>query len=364
MKKRLVSLVLCTLLFVSLILDTLPSRAATIYFTAANDTLLELSDSTMPFWSESLLYVPANVFSSSGLDVSVSYNSAKKTLILRQAQYRLICNLSSGMTVDSNGTAHDFVAVERYGTVFLPINDTCRLLGLSCVTRTVEGGNLVRIRNGNASLSDDAFLVAAAPMIASRYAEYTIAHNKDDNIPENSKPQESRYLYLSLTVRSAAMMEAWMDTLSDTPHRVTFFLTEDFLRDSADNRSDLIRRALAQGHTLGLISDTSNRFTALDELENGNRILEEIACVKTRLVQVRSQAKKGISDAGYCVISFDHSVAAVPELSTAELYQLLRDLDSAARLDLGDSLSVASLRNLLTRITARSFTARGFRETT
>lgn len=360
MKKKFSALFLCMALLAAIILDTVPSRAATIYFTAANDTLLELSDSTMPFWSGSLLYVPAEVFGNDGLDVSVSYNAAKKTLILRQGQYRLICNLSSGMTVDSNGNVYDFTAVERHGIAFLPINATCRLLGFSCVTRTVVGGNLVRIRNSGASLSDDAFLAAAAPMIASRYADYKAAHKQgstEDDLKEN------RYLHLSLTVRSAEKLESWLDVFAGTAHRATFFLTEDFLADSADNRTDLLRRALAQGHTLGLASDTANRFAALDELESGNRALAEIACVKTRLAQVRSQAKKAVADAGYCTVSYDLSAADATELSTAETNELLSSLSTAVRLDLGDSLSPQALRSLLTRIAARSYTARSFRET-
>jgi hypothetical protein len=344
-----------------LILDAVPSRAATIYFTAANDTLLELSDSTMPFWSGSLLYVPASVFGSSGLDINVSYNSAKKTLILLQSQYRLICNLSSSMTVDSNGNVYDFVALERSGTVFLPINDTCRLFGFSCVTRTVEGGNLVRIRNGSAALSDDAFLVAAAPMIASRYAEYQASHSSAAPAPDEEEPVETRTLYLALTVRSAEMMENWMDICGDTPHRVTFLLTDDFLQENSPNHADLIRRALAQGHTLGLVSDTGNRFNTLDELQEGNRILAEIACVKTRLAQVRDQAQQEVTSAGYCPLRFDRSSDA-SDLSTGEINQLLSGLGSAARLDLGDSLTPVSLRTFLTRCSARGFAARGLRE--
>ena len=361
MKKRLVSLLLCIMLAAALVLDAVPSRAATIYFTAANDTLLELSDSTMPFWSGSLLYVPASVFGSNGLDINVSYNSSKKTLILRQSQYRLICNLSSGMTVDSNGNVYDFVAVERNGTVFLPINDTCRLFGFSCVTRTVEGGNLVRIRSSSAALSDDAFLVAAAPMIASRYAEYQAAHSSAVPVPDEEEPVETRILHLALSVRSAAMLEDWLDVCGDTPHRVTFLLTDDFLRENSANRADLIRRALAEGHTLGLVSDTGNRFNALDELQEGNRILAETACVKTRLAQVRDQAEQEVTAAGYCALHFDRSSDA-SDLSTEEINQLLGGLGSAARLDLGDSLSTLSLRTFLTRASARGFTVRGLRE--
>ena len=109
------------------------------------------------------------------------------------------------------------------------------------------------------------------------------------------------------------------------------------------------------------MSDTGNRFNALDELQEGNRILSEIACVKTRLVQVRDQTEKEVSAAGYCTLHFDRSSGA-SDLSTVEIQQLLSGLGSAARLDLGDSLSIVSLRTFLTRCSARGFAVRGLRE--
>lgn len=363
MKKRLTALMLCFVMLAAILLDTAESRAATVYFTAANDTLLELSDSTMPFWNGSLLYVPTNVFSSGGLSLNVSYNSAKKTLIMRQSQLRLICNISSGMTVDSNGKLYDFVALERGGNVFVPINAICQIFGLSCVTRTVEGGNLVRVRNDSAALSDDAFLTAAAPMIASRYAEYQAAHNQTNTEQEPDDEQESKLLYLALTVRSAAAMEGWLDVFSATTHHVTFFLTKDFLTEGGKTCADLVRRALAEGHSLGLLSNASAGQTALEELEAGNRALAEVACIKTRMVQVRNSAKDIVSDAGYCPVVFDRSINGSSDLTTGEIYQLLGSAGSGTRLDLGDSMDASTLRTLLSRAASRSFITRSFRET-
>lgn len=357
MKQRITALALCALLAVAFALETVVSRADTVYFTAANDTLLDLSDNTMPFWNNNLLYVPADVFSSGGLDISVSYNASKKTLILRNNQLRLICNLSSGMTVDSAGNVYDFTALERNGTVFLPINATCRVFGFSCVTRTVANGSLVRIRNDSASLSDDAFLTAAAPMIASRYTEYTTGRNNHTDSTDTA----GKELYLALTVRSAADMSDWLNVCAVTVHRVTFFLTEDFLSDNTAECSDLVRRALSEGHALGLVSSSGNNGVSLEQLQAGNALLREIACVKTRFVQVPQQVKRSVENAGYCPVGFDFSTAGKTDLTAAEIYSLLTG--PSVRLDLGDSISAASLRSLLSRATARGYTGHCFRET-
>ncbi len=104
MKRRICTLLLLFSLLAGPAALAEESRAATVYFTAANDTLLELSDATMPFWDKGLLYVPASAFGSGGLGISDSYNAAKKTLTLKRSGYRLICNLASGMTVDISET--------------------------------------------------------------------------------------------------------------------------------------------------------------------------------------------------------------------------------------------------------------------
>ena len=77
MRRKLLAALACAALLIQL---SVPAGAAgTVYFTAVNMNVLELSDATMPFWSDGYLYVPGSVFSgySKDLGVSYSYNAAK-----------------------------------------------------------------------------------------------------------------------------------------------------------------------------------------------------------------------------------------------------------------------------------------------
>ncbi len=358
MKHRILSLALTFCLLLGLFAGTEASRAATVYFTAANDTLLELSDATMPFWDKGLLYVPATAFGSGGLGISDSYNVAKKTLTLKRSGFRLICNLSSGMTVDSTGKLYEFQSLEKNGVVFLPINEVCRIFGLSCTTRSVSNGYLVRIRNENASFSDDAFLAAAAAMINSRYQDYVASHRQENTDPAPEDP-DGRALYLALTPRSAEDAHGWLTACSGTEHHITFFLTEEFLR--IPDHADAVRRMLAEGHSLGLAVSGSS---LTEQLRAGNARLSDIACVKTRLVLTDdAAAAEELTAAGYCAVGFDLSCAGKTELSSSEIAQLLNKADASDRLDLGSGLSAAALRSFLRSAYSQGFTGQNFRET-
>lgn len=361
MKRRICSLALALTLVLSLAAASRVGRAATLYFTAANDTLLELSDATMPFWSGGLLHVPASAFGSGGLGISDSYNASKKTLTLRRGNFRLICNLSSGMTVDSNGTLYDFTALERGSEVFLPINAVCRIFSLSCTTRSVPNGYLVRIRGDSASLSDEAFLSAASAMLASRYQDYLAAHRQDEPSPD-PEVTEGRLLYLALTAQSAEETQLWLDVLSGTAHHATFFLTEEFFRSGS--APELLRRILAEGHTLGLAVSGDSARAMLNALQSGNALLEETVFTRTRLVRTAGEAlPEAVTDAGYCEVDFDLSCPGEETLSSAAANQLLSRAGSAARLELGASISAESLRVLLRAAEGRGYTGQNFRET-
>lgn len=359
MKRRICALGLTLCLLLALSAEH--GNAATVYFTAVNDTLLELNDATMPYWSGGLLYVPASAFGSGDLGISYSYNAAKKTLTLRSSSFRLICNLSSGMTADSNGTMYDLPAQEKGGLVFVPINDVCRIFSLSCSTRSVQGGYLVRIRNDSASFSDDAFRTAAAAMLASRYQDYLSTHRQEGPSQETEET-EGRSLYLALTVRSADQAQEWLSALGGTEHHVTLFVTEAFLR--SDGCGDALRRALAEGHTLGLAAEGENARAILSELAAGNEALEQLVRCRTRLALTeKEKLPQDAAEAGYCQPDFDLSCAGETELSAADAGRLLSGAGNGARMELGDGLSAASLRALLRAAEDRGFTGMSLRET-
>ena len=85
MKRRLRRLLaLVCALALALSLSGPASAAGDIYFTVINDSVVSLSDSTMPTWSGGVLYVPYSAFDGSntariGFDISFSYNRSSGT---------------------------------------------------------------------------------------------------------------------------------------------------------------------------------------------------------------------------------------------------------------------------------------------
>ena len=80
MKKRWAMGLLCCLLLFQL---AFPAKAAgSVYFVAAEESVLPVTDATMPFWANGYLYVPASVFTNLG--ISVINNTAKKMTVLEK----------------------------------------------------------------------------------------------------------------------------------------------------------------------------------------------------------------------------------------------------------------------------------------
>lgn len=102
MKKRWAAGVLCILLLFQL---SAPVRAArSVYFVAAEESVLPLTDTAMPFWSNGYLYVAASVFTSLG--VSVINNTAKSMTVLEKDRRALLFDWKRGIAQDSSGTIY------------------------------------------------------------------------------------------------------------------------------------------------------------------------------------------------------------------------------------------------------------------
>ena len=53
-----------------------------VYFTAVNETVLKLSDATMPFWANGILYVPSDMFADKELAITYYNNQVTKVVTL------------------------------------------------------------------------------------------------------------------------------------------------------------------------------------------------------------------------------------------------------------------------------------------
>ena len=165
MKKRWAAGILCILLLFQL---SSPVQAAgKVYFVAAEESVLPLSDASMPFWHGGYLYVAASVFTSLG--ASVINNTAKGLMVLEKERRALLFDRNKGTVQDSSGTSYAPGAVQSGGTVFVPASMVAGFFGLQYSVTDVPNGTLVWLRSPDFGMSIRSFANAATYSMEERY---------------------------------------------------------------------------------------------------------------------------------------------------------------------------------------------------
>ena len=234
--KRLLSLLLSVLMLCTL-LPPRASAAPTLYFTAVNDRMCDLSDETMPFWQNGLLYVAgATVDGPDDLGIRYSYNQEKSVAILYKGQRVLYCDLTAG-TMENNRTGEQYAGspIVRSGMVFFPITALAKMFDLKYSSTKIAYGYLLRIRDDNAVLSDEYFIDAATDPIQKRYAQYERAHAAAEQ--ENETPaqvetpvrRDDLTVYLLLPAANGFMLTQLLSTLENYQSHATLLLTPELL---------------------------------------------------------------------------------------------------------------------------------------
>lgn len=292
------------LLVLTLCLTLLPlpvSSASNIYLTSINDNLLPLTSSTMPFWSGSILYVPASVFDSSspstGLGLSCSYNRDRSIVSIYSQDlsnpHILVFDLASGTIQDDmKQKSVPGRAVMRNGRPFLPISVVCTFFGLSYSYNripTVERGYLVRIKSDAVVLSDALFMDAGKNLIDRRIQEFNQSlapsvPNPAPTLPPNPNPLQPPAAadpddpgtgvttYLAFTCRSDDGVANILDTLEHNNEHALFLVTADLLKTN----SQLVRRMVGSGHVIGLLAEGETWQESQAALNEAQTLLEQL----------------------------------------------------------------------------------------
>ncbi len=132
---------LCVLLCAALTLASSPVHAGAITLTAVNNTILPLSDSTMPARLGGELYVPYEVFSRLGVR---AYIDGAELHLSSGGEY-LSFSTSEGYVYDQNQNSYTSPAYERNNTVYVPVKLCCGKFGLGYSTFSVAGETVLRI---------------------------------------------------------------------------------------------------------------------------------------------------------------------------------------------------------------------------
>ncbi len=290
------------MLCAALILVILPEPARALTLTAVNDTLLPLSDSTMPTRLGGELYVPYSVFSSLG----VSASSEDNVLNLSYGGETLSFSTAEGYVYDQNLNSYSPPAYDMNGTVYVPVKLCCGKFGLSYSTLSVYGETVLRITDGSAS-SDSAFASNQGSAIESAINAYNgVTPSEPTNpvepptqpveppIPEVEEQPTQKPSRVYLTFYGAPTTDttpAVLDALQSAGRLATFFLPTD----TSTWPDDLIRRMAAEGHTIALLLDATDQTSAedmLSALSAANDRLNFLTGLSTRIVSNESGCGK------------------------------------------------------------------------
>jgi hypothetical protein len=305
--RRIFCFVLSLLMLFSLAPE--PSHAAgTVIFTAANEKLYPLTDETMPFWSNGVVYVPQAALVDNDFGIQYSRSREKGTVSLYQLRNGIVFDLNEGSAKSSGGLSFIAQALVRGDTVFFPLDLLCLIFSLEYSYTRVTYGYLLRIKNDSVGLSDTVFIDAADPGMAQRYAQYERSHQSapaGPSTPVDQRPrqeQAERTVYLSVETTDPVFSELLLSRLSS--RGIAFLFSPQTLQDSGD----LLRKLAALGGTIALrIDASSGAEDALSRIRSANDLLWNAASVKTRIVLLdgaSGETLRAVSESGYCPLRF------------------------------------------------------------
>ena len=359
--KRRAALVLLAVLM-ALGLSTLSAAAGrSIYFLAVNDTVLPLSDETMPFWENGYLYIPSTIFAGDvykELEIGYIPNQSRQLLVLYTAGKSLHFPLGESYAQDTSGNSYYPGAVERNGIAFVPAALVAEFFDLSYSVTSVTGsgavssedrGWLVWLRQGSYNLTAAQFADAAVPQMRARYDQYVKSkETQSEEVPtvpeetEESFPGKS--VYLCLEASDGAQVEAVLDVLDAQGARAAFYCTEEFLNEEGG----LLRRMAATGQTIGILADGED---PLEQVRRGNEALYAATCGKTRMVYCKNESGRStLEQAGYCCLAPDLDSASygLTGAGAAQtLYQRLNTRRNDTSVWLGGNVTAAGLQSLI-----------------
>lgn len=387
MAKKLISL-LCALAL-AIALMALPASAdEDLFFLALNDTLPAASSQITPIQTGGWIYVPASVFNNrvSGVNFGVYYGFTdnNESLIFynlsgKTLTFDLVNNTASTSTGESVMPGRP---VWRGSTCYVPAYAVCSFFGLSYSFYSTDYGSLLRIKDGNARLSDSAFLSSAESLMRSRYnaaqpapvqpstpaqpsspsspnggqstAPASTPSNSSGgqtaNRPSSSsasrpagnsssgssgnstspigdaaqtaqepEPEPVKTFSLYLGLRVWGDVTPALDALAAVNATAIVF----FQADQLDTYADQIRQAAGRGHRVGLVPVGDTPAQRLESVQAGSQTLARILRQETWFVLADD---KELTEAGYLTWS---ATATVPGGSDADKYQAIYNIATA-----------------------------------
>ena len=281
MKKllRRAAALLCALALTAVLCPQQGKAAPDVYFTAANENVMDLLAETMPFWSDGELYVSNALFLGRELGVSYVRNNTMGLAVLYTNSTDLRFDLAGDTVYDRDGNTYSGHAVEKGDYVFFPVDLVCRYFGLKYSYTDTELAPLIRLTSDSVILEDARFIDSATTILTDRYNAYqrTLAEQEPDAPPPISQAAEGQKVFLLIAATSAQEAMALLEKLDQT--QVTFLLPPELMEDG-----DLVRAVTAGGHALALAAQGDTEETVQAQLELAREQVWRAACLWLELV--------------------------------------------------------------------------------
>ena len=344
-KRRWAAMALSLLLLFQLAAPPKAQAVNYVYFVAAGENVLPLSDATMPFWSGGSLYIASSIFTGiarEALNIGRSRNDKEKLVVLYSGSRAksLWFEWEKDCAYDVDGNVFYPGAIYRNDEVYVPVSLVARFFDLQYsvnkVNSRVNGepiqGDLAWIRKPGNVLTDKYFMDAASSVITNRYEDYLKDKEKEQEQQGISSPGtaqtpagvdiEGKRIYLCIT--AGADTSVLLDTLDHYSAQAAFFCTPEFM----EQQGDLLRRMMATGQTIGILADAGDETQTVEEqLEAGNRALERATFGRTRLVRVENgdeQTLQRLGEEGYRCLEPDIDRSGYGLYSAANANSLLQ----------------------------------------
>lgn len=346
MKKRWSALLLCVLMLFHL---AAPAQAVeNVYFVAAEASVLPLTDSTMPFWSEGNLYVAATSFS--GLGATVINNTAKKMTVLEMNRRALLFDWEQKTVQDGSGSLYSPAAILSGGVVFVPANMVASFFGLLYSVVEVPHGKLVWLRSADFGMGAQDFANAAIYNMEERYAAYAKGTQSGSSSTAPITPSVSATgAHVRLCIAADERTSGLLDALDRAGGYATFYCTPDFLERSGA----LLRRMVASGHTVGILLDSAADEDLTRQLTRGSDAFYRATLGRTRLTYLpggSEEALLSLTQAGWCCLkpTLDRSNYQLESISNATaLLNRISSRRGNVSVWLGTTASGAGLREFV-----------------
>ena len=262
-----------------------------VIFTIANDELLPLNYTTMPYMYNSAVYVPYSVFTDY-LGVRSMYNAKDDVLILGNSEKMLFYDMKNETAYDDEDYAYARKAVTYNGLIYVPARFTAEFFGLT-YSYDYEIP-VVRLRDAESTYSDAYIKMYYEQEFTAKLEAYQQTPPEEPD-PETATPAP---VYFMFTGELNDYTNTILDTLESYGIKAMFFLNAETICA----HEDIVRRIYVDGHRIGVsaangVPETPETLVA--SLDAANEALFSVLRTVSRSVYLPGGSRSETYDASY-----------------------------------------------------------------